>query len=311
VVVVALIASQLSFASETEALDQVARVLEGITMSQEITLIDSGRGKKRAVRMAPEPGATARYEVVSSQKMKMVMEGPDGEKMDLPGLGDLMPSVVMTLEHTVEQPVKNGLVPVQVGYTDVRVDGAPADLQGQMMAGLEPLKGLGFRLLIDPATGNAVQADVTSSDDALYEMIQSLADQFMTQIPTFPEEKIGMGASWTVDVDVAMAGMDLSTKKTLVVTELTDESITTSVSLTFENNSQELAMPGMPPGAKVDLSRFEGKGEGSVTIDLTTLATTGSLTTDLDMAMTVEAGPQPKMKMEMEMTQIIEMRPIP
>jgi hypothetical protein len=302
--------SSLAFAEAPAdaGMNAAARAIEGLQLTAELTLVDAGKGPKRVVKFTPAAGTKASYELVTEQDLSLSMAGPDGEVMEVPGVGQMSPTIVFGVSHSVGQPVADGLVPVNVRYDDVSVRDVPPELAQQMAAGLEPMKGLAFRMLIDPAQGRAVQADVSVEDDAIYEMTQALADQFTQNLPTFPAEPIGVGAVWTLDQSIDMSGMQLLAKQKIRVTELTDEHITLTTSFDLAQGDGGLQLPGLPPGASVDMTRFEGNGEGTMSTDLRTMVNTGSMRTVVDIDMTVSAAGQPPMKMGMKTAQTITMK---
>jgi len=306
---VALLSSSVAFAAEPSPLDGTARVLADLKMAHELTVKETGDGDKRVIKLAPEPGAEKRYQLVTAQDLSMTMTGPDGSETPMPQMPGMNPTVVFDISHEVGQPVAEGLVPVAVTYTDVNLDGdVPPAVATQMMQGLAPMKGLGFRLLVDPGEGVPVQADVSTSDQQLFEITQSLADQFLTSLPRFPTEPVGVGAVWTVDMTMNVGGMPLTSHQTITVTELTDDHVVTKVSFDLKRGDAPMQLPGLPPGAEVDMQQFEGDGEGEMRTDLHTLVSTGTMRTVLDLKMAVGAAGQPTMTMAMNTTQTLTMR---
>lgn len=302
-----LLASSVALAEPSPA-DAAARALEGLSLSHTVTVQSTGQGPKQKVRMKPEAGTVAAYDLITEQDMALSMQGPDGQLIPMDGMGNLAPTMVFSVKHQVHEPVAQGLVPVQVEYTDVAVRDVPPELAQQMMQGLAPMKGLSFRLLVDPEAGKAVQADVSVEDQAMYEMTQALADQFVTSMPSFPTEPIGVGAVWTVDLTMNVSGMSLLTKQKVTVTELSDDHIATKVSFEMAKGDSPMALPGLPPGASVDLSRFEGSGQGELRTDLRSMVSTGSIETIIDLQMSVGMGEEGAMGMGMRSTQTMTMK---
>jgi len=282
--------------------DATARVLEGLELSHELRLEKTGAEPRRVVRFRPTPGKAATYEMKTTQDVTMSLITPDGQAMPMPGMGNLMPTVVMRMSSKVGEPLAAGVTPVTIAYEDARVEGAAPEVQAQIKQSMQPMLGTGFRCLVDDASGRIRQVDVSTDDEALYGALQGMADQFVSQLPQFPEEPVGVGAQWTVTMDMSVAGMDLIAQQTMTVTELGEHHIATDTVFALSRGDAPMQLPGLPPGAQVDFERFEGSGKGHYDTDLTTMASSGSMTMDLDLGMAMQVEGQ-SMKMSMDMTQ--------
>jgi hypothetical protein len=314
-IVSALFAASLAQAAEPagQAQAQAQEIAMGIMgdmkLRQNVTLNTNGAEPRQVIRMHPKPGSQASYTMANKQKMGMSMTGPDGSVIPLPGMDEMSPKVVIGMKNTVGQPLANGLVPVDISYTKIGVEDVPAEVKEQMMAGMAGMEGLSFRMMMSPDSGNIEQIDVSSRDPQMYEAMQSMADGFMTQMPQFPTEPVGVGATWTVNLDMNMAGMELLTTQKVTLQKIQGDTITYGVDFIMEQGDSAFDFPGMPPDAKVDITKFEGKGKGSFTTNLTTLASIGSTTTDLAMGMRMEMGGQGAMTMNMTVNQLTEIQP--
>jgi len=203
----------------------------------------------------------------------------------------------------VGDPVADGIVPVVVRYESASVEGGPPEVQQRM----KPMLGTGFRLLVDPAKGRVVQVDVSTEDPVIEQAMQGMADQFVSQLPAFPEEPVGIGAEWTIAGDMSVAGLSMESSQTVTLVEMTDTHVTTDVVFALRRGDGPVGFPGLPPGADVDFTRFEGKGKGRYIIDLGTLSSLGSMTMDVNLGMKMSSEGQ-DMGMTMDMTQEMTLR---
>jgi hypothetical protein len=300
-----LAAPSLAAPSDADAL----KVLDDLQLTHEISVESLGAEPRQVVRFAPKPGSSASYELVTTQDMSLKMIGPDGQAMDMGAMmGGLTPTIVMPMTHTVGQPVADQLVPVQITMGAVRVEGADPGLQAQMAAAMKMVDGLSYRMLVEP-DGDVAQVDVSVDSPELYELTQSMADQLLDQVPTFPDEPIGVGATWTVDMDMDIGGMSLVTHQRMTVTSISDEAIGLKTALTMEQGQGGgMPIPGLPAGADVDFTRFTGEGTGQLTTDLTTMSSTGSVTTRIGLGMKMVDPAMGAVVMEMDLEQKTEMR---
>jgi hypothetical protein len=217
--------------------------------------------------------------------------------------------MIMGMRQEIGQPVANGLIPVRVGYTEMSVTGVPDEMKGAMLAGMKPLQGTSFRMLVDSKTGKIEQVDVDSNtSDELYTALQSMADGFTRNMAQFPEEPVGVGARWTVDLEMNMAGLELGATNHMTVTKIQGDTVELSFDMVMNKGDSKMNMPGLPPGAEVDFTRFEATGSGTSIIDLSTMGTLTSSTTDMDLGMKVVAEGQ-TIGMNMKVHQKTELRP--
>jgi hypothetical protein len=307
--VASLLLSSVALANPPTAESATARVLEGMQMSMDIKLVDAGAKPHQVLHFQPKPGSVVDLEVVNSQNMKMEMIGPDGQPFPLPGMGDLSPTVIMGMHQEVGQPVQGGLLPVTIGYTHMSVEGVAPEMREPMLAGMKPLEGTSFRMLIDPKTGKVEQVDVDSKgSDELYQALQSMVDGFMKNMAQFPAEPVGQGAKWTVDMDMNMAGMQLLATNEITLTKIQGDTIEMSFDMVMKRGDGPFQMPGLPPGAEVDFTKFEAVGSGTNVVNLSTMASYGTNTTSMEMGMKVKGEGQ-SMGMNMSMVQKTETRP--
>ena len=295
-------------APQPDSAELAADVVGSMELEQTITMKELGKKPRRKVELAPKAGATASMELVSTTGMNMSIRGPDGTEMPMPGLGDMLPTTVMTVKNVVSDPVADGLMPVTIEYVDVRVEGVEGEIKNQMMAGLQPIKGLQFTMLVAP-DGRITQTDVSANDATYYEMIQSMADQYANQLPIFPAEPIGVGAEWDVNMDMSVGGMAIQAVQKITVTDVTADAISMDYELEMQIGQDGMAIPGLPPGAEVDISKFSGKGSGAMVTDLGTMMSLGTMKMDMDIEMSVKAEGQ-NMSMSMDMSQTTEMRAV-
>ncbi len=301
----------LAVAAPGPGADATAKTLKGMDLSVELTLVEAGDEPRQVLRYRPKPGSRVDLEMVNTQQLKMEMEvvGPDGVAMPVPGMGDRSPTTTMAMHQEVGQPVGNGMIPVTVSFTEVSVTGVPDDMKVPMLARTKPLEGTSIRMLVDQNTGKVTQIDVESdTTDELYEALQSMADGSSRNITQFPEEPVGVGAKWTIDLDMNMAGMQLVATNHMTVTKIQGDTVEMTFDMVMNKGDSKMEFPGMPPGAEAEFTTFDATGSGTRVIDLSTMATVGTTQTKMDLAMKV-ATEGMSMGMSMKMDQKSEIRP--
>jgi len=290
----------VALASEPTPADQAWKMLEGMDLVAETTMINPGKGPRRLLVQKPVPGSEQHLETRLEQTMAMGMS-MGGETQSVPSTAQ--PVVVMRQTHRVGQAAADGAVPVNVEMVDIRLEGGDPAMADAMRAGLEPMRGLDFRAWI-AADGAVRQIDVDPSvDEGVFQAVQGMADQFTNQLPAFPAEPVGVGASWTVRTDINMGGMEMITNQTLTITSITDSAVELDVTMSMNKGDGPVNIPGLPPEAKIDISRLEGVGKGTMRVHLKSLVVEQDMTMDADMAMKADMAGMGAFTMDMQLDQ--------
>lgn len=286
--------------------EAVYKMVEGLSFTPTMKVTNKGKGKKKLVKFAPKSGSEQAYETVTSQAIAMSMTGPDGETMEVPGLDQLAPTIAVSMHNRVGKRMENGLVPIQVDYLNTAVSGVPPVMKAQLEATMGSM--IGFRMLVDAKTGQVEQVDVDSSDQVMFELMQTVVDSAVTQMPSFPTEPVAVGATWTVDFDMNMGGMNLLAHQNVELVGFDGSSAELAYTFTMDRGEGDIAIPGLPPGAKAEFTSFSGLGSGTQTVNLDNLSSVGSSTFEVKLDMLLAAEDRPSMEMGMSMTQVVETR---
>lgn len=308
VLALAVLSSPVALAEEpaapANAEEAAAAMMADTKLEMSIKVQKAGAKPRRVVKFDPQPGATASYAMVTDQKITMKMDTPQGP-MEIPPMGSVM---TMPMTTTVGEPTANGLIPLQVTYGTPSVESANPMMQSQMAQSLGVLDGLGFTMLMDD--GKVVQTDVSAENQALYEGLQGMVDEFSRNLAAFPEKKIGEGAIYTVDMNMTMGGIQMMATQQVEVLELTDDFIRSKVSYTMDMGDSDFAPPGMPPGASMEITRFEGTGSGEMKTFLKTVSNEGGFDMNMLMDMAFEVPGQGAGGMSMQLDQGMQYKPI-
>ncbi len=301
---IALLAAGSALASSRATPAPEARqASEGGESAPAIALQDAGAEPRRVVRFLPRAGAEVLSEVVSKQEAKVWLEPPGRPRSAEP-----------VVEHatTTLQVRKRVGQPEPSGHVSVQIDSLPSpggDEPSRLARSLGTLEGTRSSVRIDPATGAVEQLSASADIASLPESLPRRIDQLLRQLPSFPDEPIGLGAVWTVELPVTIAELTLQTHQTLQVVELTDTSITVSSQLAMRSDEGPAPLPGLPPGAEGQLVRFHGSGSGQIRTDLETMASSGDLSFALSLGMEAVVSGQ-SAKMDMKLSQRTSLRQI-
>ena len=280
-------------ASASSAQEMTRQLLDTMSMNIQVTLEDPGAEPRQALVFKPRAGAVTTTEMTQHIAMSMVVKG---QSMAMPPQ-----DMVTTQRCTVSAPDAAGNTRVHTEVVDVS---SPAGA-----AAGNALTGMAFDLVVSPA-GRVTGVEVTGGGDPMVsEMVGRMSKEAMQSVATFPADPVGVGARWTTEAEVGMAGIPFIAETTSTLRSLTDARADLDVTIQIRAGDSQLQFPGLPPDAKLDLTKLVGTGTGTQSVDLTTLTNTLQQKMTMDMEMTMSMGASPGgpggMTMAMHMDQEI------
>lgn len=289
-----------------EPIDPAAAIAD-LQIETSVELIDPGEQPRTVIAYRPKIGARADYEVTVGMDMGMSIVLPDGNAQSIP-LGGMMPPISTVARNTVGEPLASGHIPVRVEFLDFRVDGeASPEVSAALLAGMSGMQGMKFDMLIDPATGRPVQVDLSGGESPeLASALQSMMDQYVDRVVQFPSEPVGVGATWKIAMDMSMSGLDMSGTETVTVRDISKNKVEVDLVLDPKLGEGGMNLPGLPPGAVVDVTEFSGTGLGTMTINLQDLTSVGLMTIDMKLAMKMGIPGQGDAAMTMTLKEVLD-----
>jgi hypothetical protein len=263
-----------------------------------ISVINQGSGEAKALRISADPGHSENNRLTMDISMTMTM-GPMG-KMDMP-----LPTMIIDMRTEVLSVEENGNLTstVEVAAVDVGVaTGMMAGMEGELKATLQEMVGLKGEIVTSP-TGFVVSGGFEAPPNAskeVLEQLKSMNDSLGNSSVPVPEGAIAPGAIWETLMRDSSSGMDIvqHTRAELVSWEDDDAIIKLTLTQMLVDMSPNL--PDMPPGAEVDIKRFESTGTGDIRMRkgfVNPVDATSTVHLEMDMSVTAEGQ-----TMDMDMT---------
>lgn len=262
----------------------------------DLQLVSAGSEPRRALRYQPAVGTTQKLEVA----VDVELEAGD--------MGGPMPTLVFAMTVSVEALLPTGDMRVRAVVDDahareregstvpaVAVTGSIAVLQGLALeAQLSPIGRLtGARV---DTTSKPLPADVEAQ-------VASLVASFESTMMPLPVEPVGIGAVWRNSRALTTNGMSLTAVNAVTLTGATGTSITFALDTDVHGKDQTVSQAGI----SIEIKDLVGTGSGTGTIDLTTLAVTSELTSQLRSVMSAPGDTEPT---KMTMTTVSRVRPL-
>ncbi|MEQ9548076.1 MAG: hypothetical protein RIM23_00405 [Coleofasciculus sp. G3-WIS-01] len=232
-----------------------------------IVLLYPGAQPRQILRF--KPAANTKQTTVLT--MNMDMTGTvDGQVM--PNIN--MPAIQMSVESEVTQVEANGDAQIKVTYTEVDVVSdktAPPELIRTLRAQLQQLKDVTITFVIDE---QGITKDVNVSlpedlDPNLEQLLQQMLSSLeqLSAVP-FPEEAVGVGATWQVSSAVPVSELPLDQIQVLYeVEDIEDDQVTLKMSMQQQSQeSSQMDLPGAPPGVNFKVQSFATQSAGTMTI---------------------------------------------
>jgi len=229
-----------------------------------IELIDRGQSPRQALRLEPKVGQKQSLTMAMDMEMGTSMGG-----MTMPS--QLLPTTVMTIETVVKAIKPNGdiVLAFEITDTDLRnTDRAEPFVAQAMRTSMESIEGLKGTSTTS-SRGITRQGDISVPQEA-DEQTKAQFDQVENTITSlgvpFPIEEIGVGAKWTVTTMLNTNGITLEQITDCELVKIKGDSVQIRTKVRQSAKPQQFNAPGMPAGAQIKLTNFEGSGTSLFTI---------------------------------------------
>jgi hypothetical protein len=116
-----------------------------------------------------------------------------------------------------------------------------------------------------------INLDVPKGSPQFAAALDGLRDQVGQLSIPFPEEAIGPGGKWKVDMTIANQGMRIAQNMTCTLKELKDGVAYLDVSVNQKGDKQDVISPTLPKTAKLSLDLLQSTGGGSIEFPLNRL----------------------------------------
>jgi len=262
-----------------------------------VELLSAGSDPKKELRYAFQKGQSQQW--VMKHLMKMSIEGakrPPGN----------MPEIAFTFEVEAAKVEPNGVGHLRFSYSKAEIgeSGLPARIRTEMTKGLKEIsKVKGTQVVTD--RGFILQSDLDVSgvtDERLQVLLDSMRQSIKQMANPLPKEAVGVGAKWKVIHDVDTMGMELTQTANYEVVSMDGSNVELKVTVEQKAEDTELAMPGMPDSAKVEVKEVDSNGKGTMTIDLESLLPTSNLRFETKVVTRKAKGPEVSMNMDLTLS---------
>lgn len=253
-------------------------------------LLEAGAEPRQVLRLHPKAGDKQAVGLT----MKMAMDISAG---GMPGQAMKMPAMKLTLDLTTKNVSADG----GISYETVIGDASVADEPGAMPQVVEAMKSAFGGLKGQAST--AMMSDrglskgtgpklAAGGGPQLAQVMDQMNESFAMASVQFPEEAVGPGAKWEVKRPMKSQGMTLDQTTTYQLVSLDGERATIKSTVAQHAANQKIESPLMP-GMKIDLTKWDGKGSGEVTLDLAQIMpAAGAVESHTEAAMAVNMGNQ-------------------
>jgi hypothetical protein len=276
-----------------------------------VRLVDPGAEPRESLRLTPVVGQREVVAVDMDMQMSMSMAG-----MALPAMALPTQHFSMAVEVTGINPQGHIAYSAQVlNYSIDDSDLLPAEAMTSLRSTLSSLTGMTGAVEID-ATGRTLSADFSLPDNApaeLQEQISQLQQQATALSMPMPTEAVGVGATWEVLKRTDANGIPVGERTEVTLSGRDGARLTLDSSVQQTVVGEMNGMQGLPPGARVDIARFDSGGSGQAVVELDHLVpASGKAGVDLDMSVNISLdempADMPPQGMEMRMSVQVQSR---
>ena len=240
-----------------------------------VKLLDAGAQPRKALRYKFQAGRSETMVMVMKTSMAMEMGDQKQPETKIPTT-----QMAMTIESKEVSPGGDMRYEFKMDKVDVLADpGANPMMVNAIKQSLNSLVGMSGWATVTPR-GFTTDAEIKMPDgiDPLTEQAMDNTKQSMKQMSApLPAEPVGKGARWRVIMPLETNGMKIMQTAAYELLEVQGDKVKFDVEITQSAESQEMNMPGTPPGTKMSLESLTTSGKGTVELQMTDLVPTSDL----------------------------------
>lgn len=235
------------------------------------------------VTAGSEPRRVLRYQLAkgTSQKLELAVD----VHVEANEMGGAMPTLVLDLAMAVEDILPYG---AQLRATVVEATARDRDETRVAVQSLgrtlDLMKGLALTATLTPS-GRVVNSKIEIGDKemtgAAKAQLASLASSFENLLIPLPETAVGVGAVWRTSRPIEQNGMKMTAVNSVEVTAIDGNQLSYKLETSIHGADQTITQDGL----RLEIKDITGTGKGRGTIDLSSLAVTNELTSELRSAM--------------------------
>ena len=239
-----------------------------------VTLISAGASPRSPLRLAITQGDATSASMEFSQSIEQSLDGTPTNSIDLP-------PTIFLLHVTADSVASNGDAQISFSYADIEVvdDGSLGTAERAQLeaayAPLESVTGTG-RLTARNQVFNSELAGTEGFDPVVEQTMSQVSDQVGSVSVPFPTEAVGTGARWRGVSSARVSGIDVQQTYEYTLREREADRVVLDVEYTQTAPRQRAELPGIPDGAKVEITKFRMTGTGTTTLGLSDLLPTES-----------------------------------
>jgi len=229
-----------------------------------VTLVSGGQSPRSKLRVAFTSGSETTAVLEMKQSVRQTIEGTPGASADVPPIRFPWSTTVDSVSATGDAQVTS-----RYGAATVVNDGSlSAAQEQQLVEALAPLAHVSYSARVTDRNQlfDAQVSGTEGLDPAVAETMNQVADQSSTLSVPLPREAVGVGGRWRSTITLHVSGLRITERLSFVLRSRDASGIVVDVSYQQTAPRQRADLPGVPKGAKVELTGLRGSGSGRVTM---------------------------------------------
>ncbi len=261
----------------------VAAQTASSTGSIKIKVLDTGKGKKRALRYKLTANRSELARMRMTMEMKMEMAGTALPEQALPGME-------FGMKFTVGKMVNDHEARYGFEITSTNATQRPGVAEPVLVAvrkALKGVQGLTGSAIVDTRGANRdVKLDTSKVSAEAQQMMQGMQQGLEQLAVPLPAEAVGKGARWEATQNLEQNGMKLVQTTTFELVSLDGNKGKLKVSIRQRAPRQKITSNGI----SFDLASHQGSGVGTVDFDLSRLTPNSKVKMNATSVMEMAAG---------------------
>lgn len=255
-----------------------------------IEMLSTGNAPKKPLRYQFVAGRTRNFQLDIEVAVDRSIDGRPA-----PGV----PALTLKVKgNNKTLSVENGVARRRATFTELvpTVSGVPPELLAQLQQQYAPLSGIQLIEAVDPrGTVLQVDFDQRAIQPQVLALMQQLQDGMTNAYLSLPAEAVGPGARWIAKTEMGAAGITLLQQSEVHFVSLEGSRGEFEMKLSQKAKSSKVSSTELPPGVEMEVSKVEGLGSGTMSVDFQELLVSSriELVTETEVKVTEPGAPAP------------------
>lgn len=258
-----------------------------------IEMLSTGKDPKKPLRYEFRTGRTRAFRLDIAVAVERAIDGQ---------LAPGVPALTLSVKGKVKTlSLDEGVAKREVTFSELvpSISGVPHEILLQIQQQYAPLSGISLLESVNSQGAVlGVNFDQRVIEPQVLALMQQLQDGMTNAYLTLPDEPVGPGARWIARTEMGAAGITLDQRSEVHLLSLEGSRGEFEMKLSQKAKTTKITGADLPPGVEMEVSKVDGKGSGTMSVDFQKLLVSSQirLTTEMEAKVTEPGAPAPALQ---------------